>query len=234
MFKVLTFDFWNTLYKDPETKNITEHRLDRFMEVLTGVGYEHKRETVREAFKLCWRWAYLRQRAQGLEVTPRGHLEYIKSKLNLRPDPNLDKRLYEAYTEALLDVLPDLTDGVVEVLAELSLRYKLAVICNTGATPGVVLKSIMNLHRIRGFFALTVFSDEVGWAKPNTRIFLYTLSCLSVTPEEAVHIGDDALTDVIGARKTGMKAVWFYPRARWPVPECNWHIRSLSELTGIF
>lgn len=234
MIRAMTFDFWNTLYGDPRNKDVLERRVERFYKVLKGEGFRYTRQAILEAFRACWGKAHYEQRVNGREMTPLGHLEYIKKKLSLRSNALLDGELYQAYTQVMLDVPPTLNDGVPEVLKELSTRYRLAVICNTGATPGVILRKIMKADGIYSYFNVTVFSDEVGWAKPNTRIFMYTLSRISVQPTEAVHVGDDGITDVIGAKKAGMKVVWFCPGAKWALPECDWHIRRMPELLDLF
>lgn len=234
MIKAVTFDFWNTLYKGPGANNVTEKRIELVLGVMEQIGVDLDRRTIVKAFKRCWQRAYFYQRVKGLEITPRGHVECIKKELGLKLDTASDDKLYRAYTGALLEAPPEMNDGARDVLAELNGRYRLAVICNTGATPGLVLRKLMAGDGILDFFKLTVFSDEVGWAKPNVRIFRYTLQRLGVCAGEAVHVGDDTITDVIGAKRAGMKAVWIFPKARAPVRECDWHIRDLRELLHIF
>ncbi|HHV76065.1 MAG TPA: HAD family hydrolase [Syntrophothermus lipocalidus] len=234
LFKAITFDFWNTLYKGPGANDVTEKRIELVQKVLQEGGLSSDRRAITRAFKRCWQRAYFYQRINGLEITPRGHVECIKKELGLKLDPELDEKLYRAYTQALLKAPPELNDGARDVLQELKERYRLAVICNTGATPGLILRKLMAADGILGYFDLTVFSDEVTWAKPNIRIFRYTLQRLGVNPYEAVHVGDDTITDVIGAKRAGMKAVWIFPQANQPVPECDWHIRDLRELRQIF
>jgi putative hydrolase of the HAD superfamily len=51
------------------------------------------------------------------------------------------------------------------------------------------------------------FSDECGIRKPAPEIFLRTLSAMGVAPDEAVHVGDDPVLDVEGARDAGMRTV---------------------------
>lgn len=53
---------------------------------------------------------------------------------------------------------------------------------------------------------LIVTSALVGWEKPDARTYFAALEPLAVTPEDAIHIGDQALSDVIGARAIGMGA----------------------------
>jgi FMN phosphatase YigB (HAD superfamily) len=54
-----------------------------------------------------------------------------------------------------------------------------------------------------------VFSDEIGIRKPEARIFETALGHLGLAPSEVVHVGDDLVADVAGAKRLGMRAVWF-------------------------
>ena len=53
---------------------------------------------------------------------------------------------------------------------------------------------------------LIVTSALVGWEKPDARTFYAALEPLGVDAAEALHIGDQALSDVVGARAVGMGA----------------------------
>ncbi len=60
---------------------------------------------------------------------------------------------------------------------------------------------------IKDRLALVVTSGEVGASKPNPPIFLEALRRAGVEPIEAVHIGDQYLGDVTGARGVGIQPV---------------------------
>ena len=65
------------------------------------------------------------------------------------------------------------------------------------------------------FFQTLTFSDEVKVAKPGSEIFKMTLKELGATPDQAIHVGDHVINDVVGAKRCGMKTVWisgFYER----------------------
>lgn len=51
-----------------------------------------------------------------------------------------------------------------------------------------------------------VTSALVGWEKPDSRTFYAALEPLGVAPEAALHVGDQHLSDVKGARAIGMAA----------------------------
>jgi len=57
-----------------------------------------------------------------------------------------------------------------------------------------------------------VFSSEVGFRKPDPRIFERALEALGVAPENALFVGDRLYEDVRGAGELGMttvQALWF-------------------------
>lgn len=53
---------------------------------------------------------------------------------------------------------------------------------------------------------LIVTSALVGWEKPDKRTFFAALDQLNVEPKDALHVGDQPLSDVLGARAIGMGA----------------------------
>ena len=81
----------------------------------------------------------------------------------------------------------------------------LAVVSNTMRTPGEVVRQILDQAGLLPLFRVLTFSDECGIRKPARAIFLRTLEELGVPAEHAVHVGDDAILDVEGARDAGMR-----------------------------
>ena len=65
----------------------------------------------------------------------------------------------------------------------------------------------MDKMGILGDFDVTTFSNEIMIRKPAEGAFKVTLERLRVVPKAAVHIGDDPESDVMGAKRAGMKAV---------------------------
>jgi putative hydrolase of the HAD superfamily len=92
------------------------------------------------------------------------------------------------------DVLPFLTtlrkrDVVIGLLS--NLRRGLDELCTRlGVVP---------------YFDFLLTSEEVGSDKPHPAIFLTALERAAAKPEEAIHVGDQYYSDVIGARRVGIK-----------------------------
>jgi epoxide hydrolase-like predicted phosphatase len=57
-------------------------------------------------------------------------------------------------------------------------------------------------------FDVTIFSGEVGMAKPDARIYHLVLNQLGVEPQEAVFV-DDFIENVESARREGLRAIHF-------------------------
>jgi len=234
LLKAITFDFWDTLYKIPQGLIISGKRVAAFNQIVRTMGCEVEDDAVQEAFQDCWQYAHEYQLDYGLDITPAGHVNFILDQLQLELEPEDWERVYRVYTSVLIDFPPQLNEGVRETLPLLARKYKLAVICNTGVTPGLILREIMKVDDIHRFFNVLVFSDEVRWAKPNGKIFNYTLQSLQVKNIEAAHIGDDINTDVIGGKKAGMTALWLAPEALEKTPYCDYHVRNVKELLTLF
>jgi len=94
-------------------------------------------------------------------------------------------------------------DDVMPALVTLEERgVKRAVISNADAdVTSFCLQMGFSKH-----MDLIVTSALVGWEKPDSRTFFAALEPLGVAPAAAIHIGDQALSDVVGARAIGMGA----------------------------
>lgn len=70
---------------------------------------------------------------------------------------------------------------------------------------------------IAGHFAGCVSARETGHAKPEAPIFQAACRQLDLSPREVLHVGDDPVLDVHGARSAGLRTCWINRRGdRWP------------------
>jgi HAD superfamily hydrolase (TIGR01509 family) len=116
--------------------------------------------------------------------------------------------LADAYARPVLLVPPAVDSGARSALERLKAQgVALALVSNTMRTPGTTLRKLMDRFGVLACFAHTTFSDEVGIRKPAPEIFTLTLRALGVPAETAVHVGDDAILDVHGARAAGMRVI---------------------------
>ncbi|MFP5406561.1 MAG: HAD family hydrolase [Gammaproteobacteria bacterium] len=113
-------------------------------------------------------------------------------------DPALAEPAFEAFLSARQKVT--LYDDVEPVLERWSQRYPLIVVSNGNADVDRV--------GIGRFFAARVHAHELGFAKPDPRIFLEACARVGVEPAAVLHVGDDLDLDVRGARQAGLGAAW--------------------------
>ena len=110
--------------------------------------------------------------------------------------------------EALDRYPPALLPGAAETVRALAAAgTRLAIISDTGFTTGAAQNRVLAKDGLLGCFEATIYSDEVGHAKPRPEMFHGALDALGVPPGEALHVGDLEETDVKGALAVGMRAV---------------------------
>lgn len=173
-----------------------------------------------------------RQVEEGLDLAPEEQLTWVLGRLGVAASGWLAE-LLELYTSGRAGADIRVMEGARETLAQLAQRYRLALICNTGRTPGRVIRRWLEFHGLSPYLEVLTFSNELGIAKPNPEIFLYTLKQLGIPPEGAAHIGDDPRTDLKGARTTGMVPIWFNPRQREDGPAWAYQVQRLPDLPAV-
>jgi HAD superfamily hydrolase (TIGR01509 family) len=89
---------------------------------------------------------------------------------------------------------------------------KTGLVANSWPDPARLLRADVAAFGLGELFDVIVFSEEVGFRKPQPEIFLHALEQLGVEPENAMFVGDGLDTDVQGAAQVGMatvQALWF-------------------------
>jgi putative hydrolase of the HAD superfamily len=94
----------------------------------------------------------------------------------------------------------------VQVLTRLSKNYKLGLISNFTYAP--IIYAALRKFKLNGFFNCILVSHDVGYRKPNPKIFKRALEILEVEAGKTVYVGDSPKEDIRGAKKMGMKTVF--------------------------
>jgi putative hydrolase of the HAD superfamily len=238
MIKAVTLDCWGTLLLDGPAADdhYKRQRLTAIQQLLAAAGVSvREREVERAYLESGRRLARIWSERRDVPVT--AHVSALVEALGPerveRIDARLMERLVEAYATPALRVPPRIDDGAAAALERLAARgLALCVVSNTMRTPGAVFRRIFEQAGLLAWFKALTFSDECGIRKPDPEIFWLTLRQIGVAPEEAVHVGDDPILDVEGARAAdlhGVIQVTADGRSSWPVkPDAV--IRGLAEL----
>jgi len=127
---------------------------------------------------------------------------------------------------------PALFDDTLPCLEALRADYRLGLLSNGSRLPEVV--------GLGGFFEAVVFAQDHNVAKPDRGIFAVAEKLLGVAPGSAVLVGDHPLNDVVGAKRSGWRAVWIDRRGdgSYPPPPGTDErpdaiITSLGQLAGV-
>jgi len=193
--KCITFDLDDTLWDcDPvmraaETKFYT-WLSEQYPRITRRYGVEalvdHRREHFARYPDMWHDFTWLRKR----------WLEHIAQESGY--DDTLVETGFRVFWEARNDV--ELFEHVEETLAELSARYRVGAITNGNA----------DVHHIGigHYFDFVVTAADAGASKPAPGIFQTALGRAGIPAAQAVHIGDDPVRDVMGAKAVGMYAIW--------------------------
>jgi len=210
----VTFDLWETLLIDEAEKDLLRRRMrcEGLTQVLSRFGVNLSLADILRGYdsSVAWFQSFWRQ---NRDIPTIEQIRYVLkiaagSSTVRRESWNAIKELEEAYTAPALLVTPSLNPDAVPTLNSMRDRgCRIGLISNTGRTPGRVLRLLLNRLGVLHYFYATVFSDEVGWLKPDRRIFQVAAEKLCVEMPRIVHIGDDPERDAWGAKQAGMRAI---------------------------
>lgn len=235
--RAVTFDFWETLVRDTPEAIARGHdlRVTALARALERAGCPRPAAEVRAAYERGG--AEVQRRYWDLHRDPlirdqvRLVLECAEAGAWDRLTPDDREELVQGYVEPVLRRPPALMPGADVTVAALAARgFRLAIVSNTGRTPGMVLRRVLEGHGLLHHFRAVSYSDEVGERKPAPGIFARTLAALGVTPAEALHVGDNPDADVQGAHASGLRAAHYVVDGRPPSPEADLVLTHLADL----
>ena len=101
---------------------------------------------------------------------------------------------------------PFIYEETFAVLDRLKENYKLVLITN--GSPSLQQTKLEITPEIAPYFEHIVISGGFGVGKPNRTIFDHALALVDVQPAEALMVGDNLMTDILGASYVGIPSVW--------------------------
>lgn len=101
---------------------------------------------------------------------------------------------------------PIVYDETFQVLEQLKGRYQLVLLTN--GSPSLQQIKLNMSAGIAPYFEAIIVSGAFGIGKPDASIFEFALSKTGNQKSEALMVGDNIMTDVLGANQAGIKSVW--------------------------
>lgn len=99
-----------------------------------------------------------------------------------------------------------LCPNALEVVAYLKSKYHICILSNGF---GEVQYAKINNSGLSPYIDDIVLSDEVGYNKPNPRIFEHCLGLTGYDKAESIMIGDSWSSDIRGAALSGIDSIWY-------------------------
>lgn len=227
MTKAVFFDWYNTLARfHPPREELQE-------EACRAHGIEVGREALRRAYLKADDFMTRENSRLPIEKRPeeerrRFWAEYESMLLRgagVEVSPQVALEVFSAIRRRGSDFA--LFDDVLPALGDLKGR-------------GLVLGLLSNLRRdleapisrlgLSPYLDFALSSAEVGFEKPHSALFLEALRRAGVEPAQALHVGDQYHSDVVGARGAGIRALLLGRDGFLEdIPDCP-RIRSLMEV----
>ena len=234
--RTVTVDFWGTLIMDSPAgdERYEGRRLSGFAPILREHGVEFSAIQLSRAYAQSGefiRKVWSTGRDVPVLEPVKEILRALDDTLPQRASPETLAALVDAYVRPILLVPPTVDRGARAALERLrDAGIALAIVSNTMRTPGVTLRTLLAKFQILECFDHIVFSDEVGVRKPRPEIFQAALRAVGGEPATTVHVGDDPVLDVHGARAAGLKTIQIVGHGADAPPAAERPDRTITQL----
>lgn len=204
--KAIGFDLFNTLLTiEPSA---LEHAVERltFSLNISGISVEE------DSFKKAHREAALRfineTRRDGRETHNRFWISaaLMSQEYEIEPDDSRIAAAVDAYFSAFMGRC-HLIPGTTEMLKSLKGVYRLGLLSNFTHPPA--MREIIDSLGLTPHFDVVLISGELGYRKPHPLVFRLLIEELGVKRSQILYIGDDPEPDIVGARRAGIRPLWF-------------------------
>lgn len=156
------------------------------------------------------------------QLYTRRHLEQLGA------EEGLDELAEQLHGRMMDEYEPEdhVPEDVLPTLSRLrSQGYRLGLLTNRDRLKPETIARLS----LEGAFEFTVAAGEVGWWKPDPRIFEYVVEQAGASPKSSVYIGDNPYADVAGASAAGLHSILVDPHGLFPRVGCP-VIKELGEL----
>ena len=209
MVKTVLFDFWGTLVENgvwspiKQVKNILGIKLPfpEYVVRMERAMMTSKFNELKEAFiAVC-------------------------KEFNIEPEEEKIDSLVGMWNKSWMLAQP--YEEVVEILSKLKEKYQIILVSNTDY---VSIERVLEKFSLEPLFNKIYLSYNIGLIKTDKNFFKHILSDLNLSVEDCVMVGDSVQSDIMAAKRMGIKAVLVDRRnAR----EFHPKIKNLKELENL-
>jgi len=235
----VTFDLWDTLIQEYPggSEKVARIRTRKISSILSSAGVPHSADEIMAAHEKTGQFLQLiwsKERDLPLMDQVLFMLNSIDDDLPGKLRAEELRRVEGAYADGILENPPRLLAGAKDVLEDVSSSgWRTGLISNTGRTPGSTLRTLMDRLGILRHFDTTTFSNEILFRKPAPEAFRSTLDSLKAHPRASVHIGDDPVSDIGGAKRAGMNTIQVVMEGGMPSEKADFSATSLESIPDL-
>ncbi|WP_075981632.1 HAD family hydrolase [Bacillus massilinigeriensis] len=120
-------------------------------------------------------------------------------------DPNFGFELGERFPVERRKV-PFVYEDTFSTLDRLKGKYQLLLLTN--GSPDLQKTKLRITPELVPYFDQIVISGDFGRGKPDPSLFEHALSLMGLEKDEVIMVGDNLMTDILGANRAGIKSVW--------------------------
>jgi FMN phosphatase YigB (HAD superfamily) len=236
MLRAILFDFGDTLidFEPMDTRAVFRTGAASTYEFLARRGHPLPPFDLycRRQFRAV-RWAYLWAKLRRREFNGLQLLQSFCASIGILLDEPALLELAWLWYAPLTDHSGVEQDLSATLSALNRTGFKLGLVSNTFVA-GSIHDRHLSLHGLLDSIPVRVYSSDVGFRKPDRRIFQTALDQLGVPAADTLFVGDLVKTDIVGARRLGMKTAlkqpWGTSRSRGMA---DFVIRQLSDLPDV-
>ncbi len=119
-------------------------------------------------------------------------------------------------------------EGAIDVISQLSKKYKLGILANQN----IKAREVLQKSGILSYFNDSSMSDDFKLSKPNPEFFKKVFEITGANPTESVMVDDNIEKGLSPAKKLGMTTIWYKLEDRNDIPMniVNYTVTSFKEL----
>jgi putative hydrolase of the HAD superfamily len=183
-----------------------------------------------------WYWSDPERHRIGRNNMPPARRKIVREAFLTMELPEADAdTVAERYSTVRLENMYLLPGAQSTLYLLLSRGYRLGLLTNGD---GETQRYKIERFGLAKYFERILIEGEIGFGKPDVRIYWLALSALGLKPEQTYMVGDNLNWDVEAPQQMGIKAIWI-DRKKTGLPVGSTTaphrvIRDISEVLGIF
>ncbi|WP_182200331.1 HAD family hydrolase [Paraliobacillus salinarum] len=256
MIKTIIFDLDDTLLWDKKSVKTAFQKTCAVAEEVHGLDTTKLEESVREAARELYAsyetyeftqsiginpfeglWGTFDDESDGFkkmyDIIPAYRKEAWKRGLNKLgiDDETFANDLAERFIKER-EKHPFVYEETYKTLDDLHENYQLILLTN--GAPSLQEKKLTITPELRPYFDHIIISGAFGKGKPDPSIFDHAIGLANVEKDEAIMVGDNLMTDILGSNRAGIRNVWINREDKELTDvKPTYEINDLSELISL-